>query len=266
MPVTTAHITVTGTGSVSGLNWLADQGAQDPKEAGSEIAMSDGPTPAGSTCKPLYGTSIGVIIFTVVVNKDTGLTDLTTAQVRAIFAGSITNWRQLGGADLPVRIVSRYPDSGSRRTFDQYVLGRPEPQPSSFDCINKNEIPGSRVVLCEEGTTQELLQAVAAVPGAIGYGESSDVDSFTRQGLQPVELNGLQDTMGDIGTGPSQYPFWTVEYLYAYGVPPAGSLAARFLQYMGIYPAKDMLRSNGYTPCVDGPDNLMTTFCAPTAR
>ena len=262
-----AHIRVSGTGSVSGLNELADEGAHNPKEAASQIAMSDGPAPAGEAYKPLYGTPVGVIIFTVVLNRDTRIASLTTGQVGAIFAGTITNWRELGGPELPIRIVSRYPDSGTRRALDQYVLhGGTEPQPSSFDCTDKNEIPDSPVILCEEPTTQALLQSVADVPGAIGYGESSDAGSYTGQGVQLVELNGLQDTSGDIGTGPGKYPFWTVEYLYTYGAPASGSLAEKFLTYMGTYTAKDLLRLEGYTPCVDGPRSLMSTLCAPGAR
>jgi phosphate transport system substrate-binding protein len=262
-----AHISVSGIGSVSGLNELAGEGAHSPKVAASQIAMSDGPSPAGAAYKPLYGTPVGVIIFTVVVNRDTRIASLTTGQVGAIFAGTITNWRQLGGPDLPIRIVSRYPDSGTRRAFDQYVLhGATEPQPSSFDCIDKNEIPDSPVILCEEPTTQALLQNVADVPGAIGYGESSDADSYTGQGVQLVELNELQDIFGNIGTGPGKYPFWTVEYLYTYGAPASGSLAEKFLSYLGTYAAKDVLRLEGYTPCVDGPQNLMSTLCAPGAR
>jgi phosphate transport system substrate-binding protein len=83
----------------------------------------------------------------VVVNKRTRIFNLSTADIKNILNGTITNWRRLGGADLPVSIVSRDPGSGSRRAFDQYVLGgAPEPDASSFDCTDKNEDPGSPVV------------------------------------------------------------------------------------------------------------------------
>jgi phosphate transport system substrate-binding protein len=262
-----AHLGVSGTGSVTGLNALASAGADNLKQAGSQIAMSDGPAPPGKAYEPLSGTPVGVIIFTLVANRDTRVASLTSGQIRAIFAGRITNWQQLGGLDLPISIVSRYPDSGSRRTFDQYVLGgATEPQPSSYDCADKNEIPGSPVILCQEPTTQDLLLNVADVPGAIGYAQSSDVENYTRQGIQSVELNGLQGIIGNIGADRGKYPFWTVEYLYTYGTPAPGSLAERFLNYMGTYTARDLLRLDGYTPCVDSTHNLMATLCAPRAR
>jgi phosphate transport system substrate-binding protein len=255
-----ARITVMGNGSVSGLNFV-----NDARDSSATMAMSDGSAPAGYTA--LSPTPVGVIIFAVVVNSGTHVASLTTAQVRGIFSGQYTNWGQLGGpAGLPIRIVSRYPDSGSRRTFDQFVLGAtPEPAQSSYNCLDKNEVPSARVILCQEASTQALLQAVAATPGAIGYGEENDVTSSGR-GLNTVDLNGLQPTFGNIGTGASQYPFWTVEYLYTYGSPAPGSLAGKFLGYVGSSLGKVALKASGVTPCVDGSQNLMTTLCAYSAR
>jgi hypothetical protein len=43
-------------------------------------------------------------------------------------------------------------------------------------------------------------------------------------------------------------------------------LAGKFLTYMGTNTAKDQLRLEGYTPCVDGSQNLTSTLCAPGAR
>ena len=68
------------------------------------------------------------------------------------------------------------------------------------------------------------------------------------------------------GTGTGRYPFWTVEYLYTYGAPASGSLTQKFLSYMGSFTAKDLVRQEGYTPCVDSTNNLMSTLCAPGAR
>jgi phosphate transport system substrate-binding protein len=259
-----AHITVDGTSSLAGVTTLATDGERDPQAA---IAMSDGPAPGGSLYTPLHATPVGVIIFSLVVNTDTHVASLTTAQVRGIFSGTYRNWSQLGGPDLPIRIVSRVPDSGTRRAFDQFVLGgSTEPQQSSYDCVDKNEIPNSPVTLCQEPTTQALLKSVARVNGAIGYGESGDVTDYRGGDVQPVELNRLQATFGNVGTGSEQYPFWTVEYLYTYGSPSAGSLAAKFLSYSSTFTGKEILKANGYTLCVDGSQSLMRTLCAPRAR
>jgi phosphate transport system substrate-binding protein len=252
-----AHIAVSATGSVAGLNALAAGGARNP---GAAIAMSDGRVPSGHQYVSLSPTPIGVIIFTVVVNSGTHVATLTTPQIHGIFTGAYQDWKQLGGAPGPIRIVSRYPNSGSQRAFDNFVLGGPEPPPSSYDCTDKNLIPASPVVLCQQPSTQALLQMVASIPGAIGYAEASDAAVYTGQGAQPVDLNGLPDTFGNVGTGPRQYPFWTVEYLYTYGTPARSSLASRFIDY--VKSSSTFLRANEVTPC----DGLMHTLCAPGAR
>ena len=255
------------TGSVSGLNALISMGDQRPAAAASQIAMSDGPAPTGGVYSRLVGTPIGVIIFTVVVNRQTHVYNLTSTQVQEIFSGTIANWRQLGGPDLPVSIVSRIPGSGTRRAFDQFVLGgTAEPAVSSYDCTDKNAIPTSPVILCDEPSTPQLLQSVAQVPGAIGYAETSDVAAYSGGGIQPVQLDGIGDTFGNIGSRSGTYQFWTVEYLYTYGTPAPASLAAEFLAYVNTSTAKDALREQGYMPCTDQHQDLMSTLCAPGAR
>ena len=137
---------------------------------------------------------------------------------------------------------------------------------SSYDCTDKNAIPASPVILCDEPSTPQLLQSVAQVPGAIGYAETSDVAAYSGGGIQPVQLDGIGDTFGNIGSRSGTYQFWTVEYLYTYGTPAPASLTAEFLAYVNTATAKDALREQGYMPCTDQHQDLMSTLCAPGAR
>ena len=60
----------------------------------------------------------------MVANKDvTGVTNLTTAQAVAIWTGKTTNWKDVGGPDLPIVLILRPTRSGTRATFKQIVLG-----------------------------------------------------------------------------------------------------------------------------------------------
>jgi phosphate transport system substrate-binding protein len=106
-----ADISVVADGTFAGLQTLKGAGAG---AAAGQLAMADGAAPGGYPA--LLGHPVGVIVFTVVVNKRTGVFKLTTHQLHEIYSGAITNWKQLGGADLPVSIVSRDPESGTRRT------------------------------------------------------------------------------------------------------------------------------------------------------
>jgi phosphate transport system substrate-binding protein len=245
----------------NGLNTLIQAGA-----GSHDMAMSDGPAPSGGEYARLVGTPIAVITFALIDNRDTDVYNLTTTQVRKIFAGQITSWNQLGGASLPIRIVSRIPGSGTRRAFDQYVLGGNEPGASSYSCLQKDLAPAAPQILCQQSVTQQVLQDVAGVPGAIGYAETGDVSSFGSPAVEPVELDGLAaDIYGDLGSTAGKYQFWTVEYLYSYGAPRAGSLAADFLAYMTSSPAKVSLYSYGYHPCL-GTSQTLNPLCSPSAR
>lgn len=248
------------TGSANGVTALSSTGHTNSGAAGTLLAMSDGPAPPGYPA--LIGSPVGLIIFTLVVNSQTDVFKLTTAQLRQIFSGTITNWRQLDGPNLPISIVSRYPGSGSRTAFDNKILGRPEPQVSSYDCIHKNAVSASPIIFCEEPTTSNLLQTVAAVPGAIGYAETGDVEGFAGGKIEPVELDGLSGNTGSIGTGPNAYHFWTIEFLYTYGTPARESLTNSFIAYaVDSSAAQNALRRYGYTPCGGSPRSITATLC-----
>lgn len=249
-----ARISVSATATFNGLNAVAatdsvrQSGAADPPAQ--QMAMSDGPAPGGYPS--LAGHPVAVILFAVVVNKGTDIYNLTTAQLRDIWQGRITTWKQLGGSDRPVRIVARTTASGTRRAFDQFILGQAEPPFSSYNCSSKNAVPAAKVIRCEVTDTGTLLQRVNSIQGAIGYAQISDAANYPF--ISPVKINGADSTIGQVKAG--DYPYWTVEYLYTDGTPAPGSLAAGFLQYMKSVTASDILRTSDYTPCTDRGQSL----------
>jgi phosphate transport system substrate-binding protein len=250
-----ASISVSAIATFNGLNAVNNSGAgKDPSDK-AQIAMSDGLAPAGYPA--LVGHPIAVVIFAVVVNKQADVYNLTVPEIRDMFLGTITNWRQAGGADLPVRIVARTSGSGTRRAFDDKVLGRSEPAFSSYNCVSKDAVPNAPVIKCEVADTATLLQRVNDIPGAIGYAQISDAASYPN--VESVKLGGWDPVIGAVERG--YYPFWTVEYLYTYGSPARGTLTSQFLAYMNTDTAKDILRSQDYTPCVDRNQSLMGTLC-----
>lgn len=171
--------------------------------------------------------------------------NLTIPELRGIFAGTITNWDQVGGANLPVRIVARTTSSGTRRAFDTEILDRAEPAFSSYNCLTKDAVPTSPVIKCEMADTGTLLQRVNDIPGAIGYAQVSDAASYAN--LEIVKIGGWDPDISAVEE--RNYPFWTTEYLYTRGTPSSGSLAAAFLSFMRSDTAGDILRSQDYTPC-----------------
>jgi phosphate transport system substrate-binding protein len=245
-----AAISVSATATFNGLNAVVAQGSPQPSSAGDppaeQMAMSDGPKPSGYSS--LTGDPVAVILFAVVVNSDTKVYNLSTAQLRGIFLGKITNWKQVGGPDWPIRIVARTTASGTRATFDRKILGgQAEPPFSSYNCTSKNAVPSSPFIRCEVTDTGTLLQRVNSIQGAIGYAQISDASAYPN--VTRVNINGQDATLGAVKAG--SYPYWTVEYLYTAGVPAPGTLAADFLQFVQSVTASDILLGDEYTPCID---------------
>ncbi|MCT7354176.1 substrate-binding domain-containing protein [Streptomyces sp. 15-116A] len=247
---TKARIPLTGDsfkGSVAGLNTLARAGEKaDLKNGeglGTHLSFSDGPKSDGRP--QLLPRPVALSLFTLVVNEDVGVRDLSLKQVRDIYAGRITNWSQVRGKDLPIQLVSRNPGSGTRSTLQQQVLdGKPLLATTTGDCQALDTGAPGR---CEVSDTPTLLDTVAATPGALGHSEVGAATAHT--GVQQVRIDGYPATLE--GADQGAYPYWQTEIAYTYGEPPADSVAAGFLRYLANEVGKDILRSQGHRPCAE---------------
>lgn len=116
----------------------------------------------------------------VCVDSSNIVTGLTKQQLIDIYIGTVTNWEQVGGEDVPIVVVGREAGSGTRIAFEE-ILGIPD------KCAYVN-------VLDSSGAVQAR---VASTPGAIGY-VSLDVLDGTVIGL---ELDGAAPTAENIIAG-----------------------------------------------------------------
>ncbi|MEY8880484.1 substrate-binding domain-containing protein [Donghicola sp. XS_ASV15] len=96
---------------------------------------------------------VGLDGVAVIVHPENQIRELSIDQVREVFAGSITNWSELGGQDLPIVVHTRDGKSGTFDTFESLVM---------------NDLPmvGSAR---EFESNANLSDAVRAEPGAIGF-------------------------------------------------------------------------------------------------
>ncbi|MFI8963481.1 substrate-binding domain-containing protein [Streptomyces sp. NPDC053493] len=237
-----ATVVVDARGSTAGIRALADAGKARPKGSPALVALSDGPKPAGYP--QLRETMVAVSLFTLVLNDHVRLDDLTREEIRALYRGDITNWKTLGGPDLPVRLVSRDADSGTREVFQRRVLGRNEPANSSRNCASKDD-PDARVIRCELDSTDQVLSTVAALPGAVGYTELRAGTGL--KGLHRVAVDGRRPNVDEIGSSP--YPYRETEYAYTWGQPPADSLTSSFLTFLRQGGGQSVIVTHGHLPC-----------------
>ncbi|MFF6775440.1 substrate-binding domain-containing protein [Streptomyces sp. NPDC012637] len=237
-----ATVVVDARGSTAGIRTLADAGAEHGKGSPALIALSDGPKPDGYP--QLRDTRVAVSLFTLVLNDGIPLDNLTLENIRALYRGDITNWRNLGGPDLPVRLVSRDADSGTREVFQRRVLGRNEPANSSRNCAAKDD-PEAVVIRCELDSTEQVLSTVASLPGALGYTELRSGTGL--KGLHRIAVDGRRPRVDELGSSP--YPYREIEYAYTWGQPAPGSLTSSFLVYLGRGGGQDVVAGHGHLPC-----------------
>ncbi|ATY14676.1 phosphate-binding protein [Amycolatopsis sp. AA4] len=249
-----AAITTQAVGSVSAVREL---GPLPAEQKDSLAVLSDGKATGAGT--DLVTQPVAVLVYSLVVNKSVGVDHLSSEQVRGIFSGKYTDWAQLReGPSIPVRIVGRGQESGTRKTFEEKVLSAAEPGLSSDDCRTPTRAPHAAVVRCERGTTDELLRAVGDTPGAIGYADVPAAKIAAASGR--VAMAKLDDRYPDVTSIDAGYRFWTVEYLYTKGVPENDSLLKQFIDYLRSSTARAELQDAGYTPCVTK-QGLLDQYC-----
>jgi phosphate transport system substrate-binding protein len=246
-----SDIRVDAHGSTEGVREIANAGPGGKHDSPAVIALSDGPKPASYS--RLRERRVAVVAFALVVNDSVNVDDLTTKKIRHIFySGAVVNWKQVGGPDLPIRLISRDADSGTRDLFRRRLLdGHGEPAFTSRDCVNK-DAEQDKIIRCELGSTREVLTTVARLPGAIGYGELSA--AANSKGLHTLNIGGQAPSSQAIGA--DVYPFTDIEYAYTYGAPASGSLAFSFLNFMTLGGGQSILNDFGHPPCYS-PEGLV---------
>ncbi|MFD4140983.1 substrate-binding domain-containing protein [Streptomyces sp. NPDC058572] len=240
-----AELTVDVEGSDAALRELEAAGREKGSGSPELLAFSDG---LKSSDNPrLLPHPVASSLFTFVIHKNAGVQDLSLAEIQRLYDGVITNWRQLGGNDQPVRLVDRAAASNTRKIFERQILRRSQFAINSEDCLTLTRGTSSDVVRCERSTTHEALRTVARVPGAVGYGDIGAASD--RDDLYLVRIDGQRATMEATNYG--AYPFWETEYAYTYNKPPTDAVALSFLRFLSSEASKNIMNSYDYRSCAE---------------
>ncbi|MGW6421039.1 PstS family phosphate ABC transporter substrate-binding protein [Nocardia sp. NPDC055053] len=230
-------------GTEPGLRALAKAGPTQ-----NMLAIGDGSK--GTSFAVLTEQSLARASFAMVVHPGVGLKDLTTQQVRDLYRGSIRNWNQIGGPDLPVVLIDRTAGSGTRRALESRLLEDNRKVFRYTSCLGM-AAGGEQ---CEVDVTEEVATFVAKIPGAVGYLETSAVGGE----VAAVTIDGVAPTPDTIRSG--AYRFTGVEYAYTHGPVAGDSLIAQFLDYLTRGKARLTMTEFGNIPCVDP---VEPKFCTP---
>ncbi|HIR52431.1 MAG TPA: phosphate ABC transporter substrate-binding protein [Candidatus Onthovicinus excrementipullorum] len=171
---------------------------------------------------------IGLDGIAIVVNPENGVSELTVEQIGKIYTGEITNWKELGGADLAIVANGREAASGTRGAFEEIVKVGGE------DIVDRCQYAN------EYNSTGALKQAVAGNPGAIGYVSLSSVDdtvkAVTVEGVAPSE-----ETVKD-GSYKIQRPFIMITG------KNADSVTKAFLEFVASDEGQQIILDDGVVP------------------
>ncbi len=152
-----ANVAVTGGGSGTGISALIS-GTADIAECSRTMKQKEIDKAKENGIIP-YEITVAMDGLAVVVNPGNPVSQLTVDQLADIFTGKITSWKQLGGKNLPVLILSREVNSGTHVYFKEHVLRKGNP--------NGTEEFSPMALLMP--SSQAIADEVAQNPNAIGY-------------------------------------------------------------------------------------------------
>ena len=215
-------ITIDAGGSGEGLKQVSE-GTVDI--GNSDVAAED--KLDETAAKELVDHQVCVVTMAPIVNKDVaeaGVKSLTKEQLISIFTGKTTNWKDVGGPDENIVLVTRPESSGTRATFQKYALdGNEEASNTSM-----------------ETDDSVLLTNVKSTNGAIGYVALSYLTGDA--GVETVAIDDVEPTLENTYSG--KYPVWTFEHMYTKGEP--NEVTKAFLDYITGDEYGDQMEKLGY--------------------
>jgi phosphate transport system substrate-binding protein len=216
-------VSVTGGGTGAGITAIAE-GRSNIAMASRELT-SDEKTKHGDNFKEFHVGDDGIVIAVSKALYDAGIKELTAVQVKKIYAGEISNWKELGGPDTQIYAIAREQGSGTRDTFNEDIMDD-----------RKAETLG---VSTTAMGSAEVKTAIADADNAIGYLGFSYASGGN---IEPVSLDGVMPSIQSIKDG--SYKLHRHLYFYTFGEPMP--CARRFIDFVTSPEGQKIAEENGF--------------------
>ncbi len=167
---------------------------------------------------------IALDVIVVIAHKEVPVDNLTKDQVKGIFTGKITNWKEVGGPDQAVKVVVRDEASGTREMFDEKALGKEKPVAGAIEC-NSNGI---------------VRQTVSSTPFSIGYISLGYLDNS----VKALKYDGVAASVENAVS--KTYPL--SRYLHMFTKGEASGLVKAFIDFVLSDRFQDEVVAKEYVP------------------
>ena len=215
------EITVNGGGSSVGIAAILDGRADigDASREAKDKEINDGKAKGID----LYKNVIALDGIAVVSNSDISIDNLTKEQVKEIFAGKINNWKEVGGPDAEIVVVSRDTSSGTYGSFVEMVLEKDK----------------MRADAQMTASNQAMATTIAATPYSIGY---LGLGYLKSADVKPIKVNGIMPSEKTVKDG--SYPISRTLNMYTNGKPKGD--AAKFINFILSPQGQEIVEEQGF--------------------
>ncbi|HOV21084.1 MAG TPA: phosphate ABC transporter substrate-binding protein [bacterium] len=215
-------ISVRGGGSGVGISALIDKvcdianSSRPMKKEELKTAISKGIDPKANV--------IANDAISVIVNPSNPISDLTLSQIKDIYTGKISNWKELGGENQKIVVVSRDTASGTFECFNEIVLKNEKVKPDAL----------------MQASNQAIVNIVKRTEGAIGYVGLGYLGSD----VKAVKVNGIYPSKETVLNG--TYPISRVLFMYTNGTPKG--LVKNFIDFVKSKKGQEIVKEEGFVP------------------
>ncbi len=208
------NVTIQGGGSAVGI--------QSTLSGAAQIGMAD-LVILPPEARSLYSIIVARDGIALIVNLKNTINNLTIQQVQGIYNGKIKNWKEIGGRDHPITVISREAGSGTRSSFE--------------DIIKNISLTKEAIIQDSNGTVRETVINDVNAIGYLSHG-------LINEKIKPLSVNGISCTTEAIVSG--NYVLVRPIYLLTKGAPK--DKIKGFIDYILSSQGQETIKSSGLIP------------------
>jgi phosphate transport system substrate-binding protein len=185
--------------------------------------------------KGVQATAISLDGVAVIINSNIVIDNLSLEKIADIFAGKITNWKEVGGPDAAVELINRDEASGTRETFLVTCIEKALGKDAGFS--KKADIVASN---------GDMTQKVGTTPNSIGYCGFGFIDRARNAGAKDILVNGIEPDEANVKNG--TYPLSRKLYVVHKGPLKDGSVEKDFVDFLLSPKGQEIVKAEKFIP------------------